>query len=297
MFCRDSCRLIRFLLLLFCLSCLSYILCIDHSKEIRPNDIISQLQSAPISLQDVWSALPRLDEENMVLRLRGGDREFNRHYRTTREDSLRKCFIIGATLTAAQWEWGYLQRFIHEPAIVDSLTSPIEQNLLTTNHELRNIGAPAELLKQIDQLKRNFEASDTTKLNLAKINAIFDQVMKELKRFLRQEHLGEQLFGLGEWLVYEAELSNLCLRMGEQYRNHFIIAMNQRYSLASRSDLELAYQRLFHAEPDSQRIPLLANYKKFHSQFPVSDLAGVKNVFATVLDIFRLMDIVFPKLG
>ncbi len=258
------------------------------------------------------SALPRLSEEDFIVQLRGGETEMLRG--GTENDSLKNSLIIGAHLTAARWEWAlFLQRQrtpnpssknsaaeFSLPAqagkLLNRLRFAMEDNLIKVNHRLKRLSAPQKLLQQIDQLKAHFAASAEKfpTVDFAAIDQSLDQIAKEIRLLMMQNKSLETSFAFGEWLVWEAELSNLCLRADKTKAQYFTQVMNQFYKRIDLNSLSKLSPHLLGVEGAR---PFLSSLTNLKSTFLVKTNRDVQRVRAEVTAILDLLELTFPSLS
>ena len=103
--------ILPFLLMLFCLQ----FQCKKAQKPLQIPDILIQISPESLSLDLADQALPRLSEGLILLRMRGGDNDIIKGAALEQENNLRKCLLVGAYLSAAQWDWEQFmrRRFLH----------------------------------------------------------------------------------------------------------------------------------------------------------------------------------------
>jgi hypothetical protein len=252
------------------------------------------------------SALPRLTEDEFIFRLRGGETDLLRG--GPENDSLKNSLIIGGYLTAARWEWAlFLQRqrtpkqssknsAAEFSKLLSRLRFAMEDNLIKVNHRLKRLSAPQALLEQIDKLKAHFAASAEKfpTVDFAAIDQSLDQLAKKIRLVMMQNKTLETSFAFGEWLVWEAELSNLCLRADKKKAPYFTEVMNQLYKRIDLNSLSKLSERLLGAEGARSFLRSLTTLK---STFLVKTNRDVQRVRAEVTAILDLLELTFPSLS
>ena len=251
--------------------------------------VLNNIDLESVTAADIDSALPRLTGERMILRLRGDDVHFAMPIAVQEEDSLKKALIMGASFTASQWEW----ELHFKRRLGGDWRFAVEQNLSSTNHLLKSLGASYSLLVQIDVLKSRFEASRDSLEECQRISTTFDEVEQAVRGFLEND--AWQSFQSGRWLVHEAYLSALCLRTTQKCQKYVVAQMN---SMPNRSEEVAQLIRKILTPKDEELRQLLAEkVEQLTGTFYVQNLDHVRQVKTLIHDIFELCEIRFPSLA
>lgn len=268
--------------------------------------VIQRVDPQLITAALMDSALPRLTEEEFIFHLRGGETDLLRG--GAENDSLKNSLIIGAHLTAARWEWAFFLQRQRTPnqssksssaefrKLLNRLRFAMEDNLIKVNHRLKRLSAPQNLLEQIDKLKAHFAASEEKfpTLDFTAIDQSLDLIAKEIRLVMMQSKSLETSFAFGEWLVWEAELSNLCLRADKENAQYFAEVMNQLYKRIDLNSLSGLSERLLGVE---QSRSFLSSLTTLNSAFLVKTNRDVQRVRAEVKIILDLLELTFPSLS
>lgn len=285
--------------LLICPSLISLeTVCSQDQSALDIATVLSKLDAAEIDMELMHQALPRLTEDRIIFQLRGGDPDVLRGINLESENDLKKCLIIGAYFTAAKWEWAQFMRGSHSSEELDQLKFAMEDYLININHRLKNIDAPQELLVEIDAIKSNFSASGKEKQELdIKMNAeLIDAISERLQAFMLTSQNYSISFKLGEWLVWEAELSNLCLSLVKASAKYLREVMNQSYRNVNFVKFINLTEDMFANDFYSNSKNLVKSLSKLQSLFLVENQKDVKLVQTEVVQIFDIFDVRFPSL-
>ena len=176
-------------------------------------------------------ALPRKNEDTIIFKLRGGDANVLRGGDLTRESNLKKCLIIGAYFTAAQWEWQQFMRKERTENEIDKLKFAMEDYLININHRLKHIQAPKDMLKEIDSTKAVFAASkkEFKGMDIKLTTEMLDKISTKLQAFMLTQQKYDISYKMGECLVWQAELANLCLMATGTNADYLRRIRNQSY--------------------------------------------------------------------
>lgn len=273
--------------------------CAQEVDEPDLSEIVRSLRPEEITLGLIDSALPRQSEERFLFRLRSAMRGPALGPDLESEDSLKTCVVIGALFTAVRWDWALFMQSQSRGKDLPGLNFVMETNLVQITHRLKKLGAPQGLIELVDTLKARFGATtDTlTTEEFSRIDQGLDRVAKALRNFLIPRYDWDLSFRFGEWLVWQAELSNLCLSIDGQRVDRFTRAMNRLYQTVNMADfLELCDRVVARSEP-FVRAQLREALTALQALFLVEDLQGVDEVRSAVHQIFALLDLSFPGIG
>lgn len=271
--------------------------CSEEPFEPDIKGVLEGLDASMITMEVIDTALPRLSEDRFIFRLRGGDPQIYRGDDINAESNLKKCLIIGAYFTAANWDWLQFIRSDRSDTHLAQIKFAMERYLMNVNHRLKSISAPLNLLREIDETKLKFEASDKQEImDVKQVDQSLDRISKGLRAFMLTQSDYEMSFNLGKWLVWEAELSNLCLNLGEEYAAYLREAMNQSYLNVDFVQFTDLSNQIVGSPIVGHASNLAELLIKLNASFLVNSNGDVKLVGEQVKSIFDLFDLRFPSL-
>ena len=263
--------------------------CPKGKQSLNPYEILQRFGQEEITAENFFNAVPRLESDTVLFRLRGGRTDFLKRYSIDNNDTLKKTFIIGASFFEAQWEWDFFRRNMKNHQKNLRIRNSIAQNLFSVIVELQSIGAPLTLLKDVDKLKENFEIIPNEIQDVSSLCNSFERISNKLANYFISQQDLKTAFTFGNWSADMAQLTNLCLKYGEKYESYLINKMNTINSKTKIISLENIIRKIFGDDK---------NYA-FHfpkEKFPLKHIDDVMEIRSYINLVFQSMDMVFPKL-
>lgn len=263
--------------------------CTKSKQSLQPFEILQRFGQEEITAEDFFDAVPRLEGDTVLFRLRGGRTDFLKRYTIENNDTLQKTFIIGASFFEAQWEWDFFRRNMKSNQKNLRIRNSIVQNLFSVIVELESIGAPHTLLKEVDELKENFEIIPKEIQNVSSLCNSFERISNKLAYYFMSQQDLKTAFTFGNWSADMAQLTNLCLKYGEEYETYLIDKMNTLNSKTKIKSLENIIRKIFGDDKN-----YLFHFPK--EKFPLRHIDDVMEIRSYIHLVFQSMDMVFPKL-
>ncbi len=263
------------------------------------DDILQRLGESAISVDVMDQALPRLSDEMVLFSLRGGDELPVQAEQLEQEADLKKATIVGAYFTAARWDWAQFMAGSRNPQQLDQLKYAMEEYLLKINHRLHLLQAPQDLLEAIDAIKQKFAASKQRNktVDIREVDEALEAISSQLGVFMLKDSKSSVSFTLGKWLVWQAELSNLCLVASESDVGYLRNVMNHSFQGINIGHfMDLANEIFQAGQRDERSRELKGGLRELSSLFLVESTQDVEFVRSEVKGLFELFDLRFPSL-
>lgn len=296
------------LIFLFILSCAIFLIgdfaLLQENPDMDVGEIIHHIKPERVTIDMIESALPRQEKEidlfkTLSLRFLGNNFD--------RENSLKRYLVVGAYLSAAQWDWElFKKKYLYEkktdnPKVDDLIVQinvAMQEYLIKINHRLQLLKAPKKVLVEIDSMNNYFAASKNEKLlqNFSKIHQLFELISKEIRFIALSNKNSEISFNLGKWLVYETRIAYLCINGDKSDNDYYLSKMNEMFNGINFTDFIKISQEIFGKEIKTLADDSKTSFNRLRSMFFVKNLKDVRLIQSQLNNIFELFEIRFPNL-
>ncbi|MFQ5653041.1 MAG: hypothetical protein ACE5IY_24190, partial [bacterium] len=285
-------------------------------------EVLQRLGPETLSVDFADGALPRLSDEMILFRLRGSRAaEAIRATDLEHENTLKRCLLIGAYLTAARWDWGQYMRIAAErleeddkgakapnereggPGLQEDqlkqLKSAMDDDFGNINHRLELLNAPLDLRQDIDTLKQHFAAGrdNIRTLPFREIDESMAAIASQVRVFIAGETNQSLSFALGGWLVWQAELANLCSNASKEDRGYVQSVMNVSFRRANLTQFSVLATEVFDSGKAQQNSrEMVDSLQRLTEMFLVGNKDDCQAVHGEIFRLFELLKLEFPSL-